>query len=643
MTARMRCLAIAVLLAGTVCTTLANVEAELATPGAQAVAAPASPVTPYECAAIWPSFTPANLAWFAAVVVLSLTLRLRPLLSLRNLDALVLAAMCILIAARGHGGIAEGGPHSAPWWGYLGLTLAALYWIFRAVILTFIRKPLRFEATMSSSATVVLLAAGLAICIHQLATAPLTDESRAGLIGGLCTTDTGKLPYGYVPNLDTHSPLFYLVHAGAVALVPPTWQQGDVTEAHPLAWQESTHWPSDWDTGADVSAARFVNAALFIGLLVALYGIGYLLQAPAIGAILMAIVCVFPGTVESLGHPAIMLPTVLVAWTFFLALVPGVGGLLAGACLVLAGFAWPWAWLGLPVLLAYFWRRGWHGFGATIGVVAMSILCLWSVTTYVAPALPRESGALSRARTQPEYNAHYEDGVIYVKPRNTREAVAPTVTYSASLWGGLLDADPLTLEDLKGATPIVLPNGVSHKSIRISTIVATDEVRNLLHAPYDAAAAKLQSSRRIALTLRTLFEQTWLPVEPPHPDVTGAWEEWSGSPVLTGRWVTARRLAKGFALFLTFALALVILFSREPRPRHLAAGLLAVFSAVLLASQSGAVSNLVWLMPPVLTLWGLFEIPESRIVAAEAARFDESPEAGMSGEDGPAPRITIDR
>ena len=61
---------------------------------------------------------------------------------------------------------------------------------------------------------------------------------------------------------------------------------------------------------------------------------------------MMAVFCVFPGSLECLPRPEIMLPSFLLTWTIVFALLPFVGGALATLCLVLAGVAWPWAWLG---------------------------------------------------------------------------------------------------------------------------------------------------------------------------------------------------------------------------------------------------------------------------------------------------------
>jgi hypothetical protein len=295
----------------------------------------------------WPDLNWPTTCWFAVVALLALTIRLKPLLSIRNLDALVLATMCLLLALRDAPGGPAGSVH--PWqsWAYFGLTLSAVYWVLRALVLIAARRPVRQVGAISGNVRLVLLAAGLALCIHKLATAPLAPASRDGIVGGLCTSATGKLPYGDAPGFDGRSPLLYLVHAGAVRLVPPGLVPEGQAFPKRMTWHDRDWWLAQpWAESAHLGAARLVNAAFFILILLGLYLIGRRLQAEGAGWIMVTLFCLFAGTLECLPQPDIMLPTLLLTWTIAFALLPGVGGFLALLGIVLAGVAWPWAWLG---------------------------------------------------------------------------------------------------------------------------------------------------------------------------------------------------------------------------------------------------------------------------------------------------------
>src|SRR5512142_1009562 len=73
---------------------------------------------------IWPELTPQALAWLGAVAVLVLTIRPKPLTTLRNLDGVVLAGMCVMLGLRDALGGPEGSARTWQWWGYLGLAIA---------------------------------------------------------------------------------------------------------------------------------------------------------------------------------------------------------------------------------------------------------------------------------------------------------------------------------------------------------------------------------------------------------------------------------------------------------------------------------------------------------------------------------------
>ena len=62
---------------------------------------------PLAASSFWPDLSPVTLSWFAVVLILALTLRLRPLFSVRNLDALVLVGMCLLLLLLAHAGLLD--------------------------------------------------------------------------------------------------------------------------------------------------------------------------------------------------------------------------------------------------------------------------------------------------------------------------------------------------------------------------------------------------------------------------------------------------------------------------------------------------------------------------------------------------------
>lgn len=589
----------------------------------------------------WPDLSRSTLAWFAVVVILALTLRLKPLLSLRNLDALVLAGMCLLLGLRGDPRLVAGSALTLQGWSYLLLTVAAAYWVVRGAGLLIAGGAAQPERNVSASAMTVLLLVGLGIGVHHIATAPISQASRDGIVGGLCTAATGKLPYGDTPGYDGRSPLLYLLHAGAVWTSEPMFSAPGSGGTQPMTWQNRAAWlgAGQWDW-EDTSAARLVNALLFVGVLLGLYVIGRQLHSAAAGPTMMAIFCVFPGVLECLPRPDIMLSTLLMTWTIAFALIPAAGGLLATLCLVLAGIGWPWAWLGLPVLLAYFWRRGWQAVGSSLGLLGGAALAGVGLLALVQPTMPRPDGALAIAGVDPSYAAHTAEGQIVVADPPVASTAAESRAYSAFLWRRLLDREATTMENTAETRQINWPNGVSARKVLYRTVAATAGARAALQPSYRAAIGELPGFTRTLVSLRTVLEATWLPVHSPQSDITPAWNLWNGPGPLEGSWLLTRRLVKAGLALLSVGLALLTFFGRRARPRHVVAGLLAVSAAALIASAPGAVVNLAWLLPLILALWALSDTPDSQLDAVESGVFADS--MGVSGEDGAAPRITLE-
>lgn len=588
--------------------------------------------------AFWPDLSWPTLAWFAAIIILALTVRPKPLVSLRNLDGLLLAGMCLLVALRPATGLSCDGRHTWQWWSYLGLSIAAGYWLLRGIGLMLARRVPGPEGRLSSGALFVLCLAGLALCVHQIAAAPLSADSRDGIVGGIYTAGTGKLPYGDAPGFDSRSPLLYLLHAGTVRIHQPSYITEDGS-LRTLRWDNREQWLSEpWLEMADLSAARLVNAALFVALLAGMYVIGLRLHSAAVGLTMGAVLCVFPGTLECLPQPEIMLPAVLMTWSIAFALLPA-GGLLGTFCLVLAGAAWPWAWLGLPVMLAYFLRRGWHVLASLVGLAAGVALLLVGTTRLTEPTLPRAKGASAAAGAQPAYVAKLGDGEQLLLERyrpNPDERSAAVAT--APLWRFLLARDATLNRSFSDAAAkaarLTLPDGVSLDEVRYAQLDASGAARTRLESLYQRGMSNSSDPQFFWAGLRTVLEATWLPAEAPPPTTVGAWNLWGGPPPMEGRWLLARRLVKLGVALLVVWVALAILFGGRARPRHLIGAFVVVGSGTLLASASGAVTNLVWLLPLVLALGAVHEPPPTRPAALEPAL-----EPFASG--GPAPRITL--
>ena len=285
------------------------------------------------CDCLLPPLDGAALTWFAIIVILALSIQLKPLWCQRNLDALVLAGTCLLLAMRADLASVSLGSwdsgHTGQWWSYLLLSVAAGYWLLRGFCCLTSKTIRRYECNVSESALLILVLAGLAIGVGQLATAPLSVGSRDGIVGGLCVAETGKLPYGNVAGHGSGSPLLYLVHAGAVELRPPQtgWTDDDVLV--PLEWEERDTWlVGQWWRVGDFAAARIVNAVVFVLFLLALHTIGRRLHSVGLGLTMVTIFCVLPATAECIPRPEIMLPPRFWAgpwlWRWFRALAASV-------------------------------------------------------------------------------------------------------------------------------------------------------------------------------------------------------------------------------------------------------------------------------------------------------------------------------
>ena len=593
-------------------------------------------------ATLWPDLLPElsqqALTWIAIVVILVLTLQTKPLLSWHNLDGLMLALTALLLPLRENIGVIEGDPteQTVQWWTYLLLSLIGLYWLARGLRLLFAKAVPTFGPNVSEGAMFVLIVAGLFVAGSTVMRAPLSGGSRDGLIGGIYTAETGKLPYGDALDHDARSPLLYLLHAGMVELVPPTYE-ANVEPVKKMVWDERAAWLSDdaWET-VDLGAVRLVNALLFVLLFAALAGIGHRLHSLALGQALVAILCIFPGVLECLSRPDIMLPTVLLAWSIVFVTLPGLGGLLSVFLLVLAGLAWPWAWLTLPVMLAYFFRQGWHALGATIGLLAGMAAVLVGITTLVAPTLPRHDGALREAGITPTYAARLsDDGTVVIEQHRPSETIEST--FKSWAWKLLLDREQTRLDST--ASQAALPNGADAGSIMFRDIVATGPAREALQRDYRAALAQESETTRACTSLRTLVEATWKPAAAPNGEPVGVWDLWSPPREDAGAtWIMIRRVGKVVAGLLALLVTLVLIRGQRGRLHELIGGLLVVSAAALLISTTGAATNWIWLMPAALA---------TLAVKGQPPATKPPPPPLLGGlsplEHGPAPRITVEK
>lgn len=603
---------------------------------------PAEPPRP--ASGLWPRLDGAALAWFAVVVVLMLTFRLKPLLSERNLDGLVLVATCLLLVVRYDttpmpkwaGGL------TAQWWSYGLLSLATLYWLLRGLRCFGARTVARQEPNASRNALFILVLAGLAVGIGRVTTDPLSPTARDGIVGGLAMADTGKLPYGDAAGHDRHGPLLYALYAGTGWIAAPTATIGDAVVETELTWANRATWLGQewWREGHFVNA-RLAHGLLYVLFLLATYLIGRRMHSDDMGLTLVAIFCVFPATFDAIAQPEVLLPATLLAWSVAFALMPtGVAGLVSTLTAVLAGLAWPWAWLMLPVLLGYFLRRGLDALGGVAGTLGGTAAILAGLTWLTNPTPPRADGALHRAALVPEYAVcRSEDGrhlVVTTQPA----AADPPRGWLTPLWKWLVTKDDVLLDAAASApdlSPVELGD-IDVRKVFYRTLETAAPAREEMIRRYRLSVSAQPGAQRMLAAVRTVLEHTWLAAGEPPAGLPGTWALWAGGARGDdGWWSLAHRAVKVMAGLLAVFIGLSMLRGQAPQPHHLIGGLLAVASAALLASAMGAATNLVWLLPVVLAL-----------LAANAPAVPPAPPPArlplvMDLAGGPVPRITVER
>ncbi len=597
--------------------------------------------------AFYPDLAGPSLHWFAVVVILMLSFRGQPLWSVRNLDGVMLALAALLLLFRGPTAavpLANTG-HTWQWWSYALLAGISGYWLLRGALLVFSRRAVAGDCNVSEGAMLALVLAGLGLGFTTIVNAPTSAGARDAVLGGLHVAERGKLPYGDQPGHESRSPLLYVAQAGGLRLLPPMVPTNDNTLVKlSLATREKWQGQAWWET-ADLGAVRLVNGALYVLTLLALLVIGARLHSTAIGLTMFVLFTVFPGAVECLTQPDIMLPTALLAWSVALALLPGVGGLLSAFLLVFAGAAWPWAWLALPIVIAFFLRRGIAGLGAIVGFAGGVAALLTGLTWLTAPAIPRADGALKAAGLSPKYSATLaEDGAVTL----ARSAEpAPAADFKAMLWKFLVESERAAVKTraAQGARPAVQTSAdIKPNEALYREVSGAPAARDVLQADYRDALARQPYVERLLSAVRTVAEATWLTTDREPSAHTSPWALWlGGEQTSADRLVLIRRIVKGLAGLVSVGLAVLILVGGRNGTQHLIGGLLAVCSAALLANDLGAVANLAWLAPLVLSLWGM-DVPGGATPAAPraAAAPPAATRTFPPARPGNAPRITIE-
>lgn len=602
---------------------------------------------------IWPDLSPSTLAWFAAIIILALNFRTRPLISLRNLDTLVLVAIGIALAARFETATpAWLNGHSVQWLAYVLLGVATAYWLIRGLGLALGPREIpRVHVSVSSSAMLVFLLVGMAICVREIATAPISIGSRDGVVGGLALLDTGKHAYGQAPGYETRSPALYGLHAAVMFAIPPR-VINDAGIIVPARWDQRKTWlTEDWVSNAQLAAARATNALLFMLMLVGLYLCGARLHSAGVGLTMVAVFTVFPGTLECLARPEIMLPATLLTWATYLALLPGMFSFFSMLLLCLAGISWPWAWFAMPVFLASFIRRGaLSAIAASAALVGAFALAAFALTTLVQPAAPRADGALRAAGVMPKFELVQVEETWRLRP------VAPPTTQVAGgvtsgLWRFLLNRDEARYAgSTKSGVRLFELDQSAGQSIdgepflfRETRFASPDSPVSSQYTPADG-----EFSTRLAAGLRTVLEAVWLPAAAPADPVPPATVVWLAGASQTSA-DTIRFWSKSAAALACIVVGMFLLLGQRNGPHHLIGGIAFASAAGLLASGIGPATNWVWLMPAVLALTAVHLEPPGVLrkpiaspggAAGGAAGVGITPSAA-SGRLGPAPRITV--
>ncbi|MFO0838054.1 MAG: hypothetical protein U1D55_05960 [Phycisphaerae bacterium] len=536
------------------------------------------------------------LTWIGIVVVLMLTLQASPFASLRNIDAIMLAGSALALALRENQtsiwlGQTE---YAAQTLAHVWLAIAAGYFLLRGLGLLRLRVAVAAPLAVSTSAAGILALGLTILAFARVSVASNTPAARDGLIGGIVTAETGRLPYGQIDSNDSRSPLLYALYAGS-------WKAAHL-DAVPLlpgagvSQRDATTWAPviDWGMFPDARPIRIVNYALLTLLLGAAYIIGQRLHSGAMGVCLIALVCAFPGATECFARPDIMLAAALMGWSLAMAVMPGVGGLLGTLLLVGAGLAWPWAWLALPAMVVYFLRRRWEGVGSLVGLIAGIAAIVYALPQVITPALPSPERSLAHVGRAPKFSASLENERLIVTPAEPKQIPAPQ--FNAFIWRPLLMVDDgIALRaSAVEPTPIALPEGQA--AIPYGDIAADGTAKDALKRLYRKSVTESSRATQTIAALRTLIECTWLGAG--GAESAGCWDFWASRNLPGADQLTPiRRAVKLAAGLIGLIAALAFMLSRPHGLQNLIGALLAVSAAAMLASDGGAATEWVWIMP----------------------------------------------
>ncbi|MGE3180003.1 MAG: hypothetical protein AB7N71_00085 [Phycisphaerae bacterium] len=560
---------------------------------------------------VWPSFNRVQFAWIGVLGILAITLMLRRGSELAALDGLLLAfaATCMLLrSVHTTPDFLVG--HDLSWWTYLALLAIVVYFAVRGMFLLGNQVPDQVGRSGNEGAAFVFLVAAILFGTWYAKNVPPAQASVDGLLGGRETMDFGTLPYGTTSNHNHRSPLLYLWYASLAKmdLVNPLPDRASEFEFERTNFEVRTQVaPYLWYSARPILWSNLFFAGLtLIGLMV----IGSRLHSASVGLSLAALFALFPGTLDAITNSELLLGTALLTWAIAFSLLPLLGGFFGALFFVAAGFVWPWAWLGLPILLAYSWVRGWMVVWSIFGFLAGVGLFVWALPILVPASLPQPRGFWSDSAEFPRYAAAFdpEQLTLTITPMTERqrtELAAEPHTFAPMIdW--LLRQGSTTIDRLASTSfsdgRVVIAEGVDPHTTHYAAILPVDELsRSKLQAQYQFDMSTADPKKQFMGSLRTLIEDTWRPGKSPYSLEQSAWRSWGALEKSKADQIrTIRRVIKTMALVLA-ALCSVILLSRKAvAPPAFVGALLAVLAVGFIASLNGPGDHWAWILPAML-------------------------------------------
>lgn len=588
--------------------------------------------------ALVPQFNPVMLTWIAVFVILALTFQSKPIFTWHNADGLVLALTAVGLALRSEPAQVPAGGPTLQCWSYGLLTCSLVYWLIRGIFICYARTLPALTPNVREGAMSIFVIAGLVLAFSAILRTPLSESARDGLAGGAFLLETQKLPYGDLPGRDSHSPLLYGANAGAIKLTQ--W----IGASDAKTWSNRSLWLSPESMPRfDSAAVRLLCGVLFLLLFGAVAWLGQRLHSAALGQSMVVILGVFPGALECLAQPDLLLPTTLLAWALVFLTLPFVGPFLATVAVVAAGLAWPWAWLTIPLLLGSFVRRGWQGLIVVLALFGSFAGVGYGLYRLVEPTLPRADGALAAAGDEPGYTVALSAGGELTIDSYKSQSL-PKSDFKSWVWDTLLRAESTTVGH--EFTP---GTGIDRSVVFFRELFVPAAARDRVQEAYRDATVNLPLMPRLATCLRSVLECTWRPESVAAAIEPTPWRLWiGGGSENASQRVFAQRMVK----FLLGVLALLLafrLFRVQPIERHhLFGALLAVIAGTMLASEGGAAANWLWLMPSALAALALRcdrEIVEPLPTTGKPAPLypGRPSTSGMYIRRSPEPRISVER